>query len=249
MCAECFFAAVCGKGISAMNNKKTQLVKGYFSKGEIILWGTSAGLILLSFCIFDRENFLTLGASIVGVTSLIFAAKGNPAGQALMVLFSLMYGVISYSFRYYGEMVTYLGMTAPMSLFSLGSWLKNPYNGNRSQVKINRLNPCEFIFAALLTGAVTAVFYFVLKFFDTPNLCLSTLSVTTSFAAVYLKFRRSAYYALAYAANDVILIILWILAALSDISYLSVIICFFVFLVNDIYGFINWTRLGRQQNS
>lgn len=238
-----------GKGQLLMNDKNKQSVKDYFSKGELILWGTSTGLILLSFCIFDRENFLTLGASIVGVTSLIFAAKGNPAGQALMVLFSMMYGVISYSFRYYGEMITYLGMTAPMSLFSLVSWLRNPYNGNRSQVKINRLRLREFIFAALLTGAVTAVFYFVLKYFDTPNLWLSTLSVTTSFAAVYLTFRRSAYYALAYAANDIILIILWILAALSDISYLSVIICFCVFLVNDIYGFINWTRLGRQQKS
>ena len=38
-------------------------------------------------------------ASLVGVTSLIFIAKGNPIGQALIVVFSLLYGAISYSFR------------------------------------------------------------------------------------------------------------------------------------------------------
>lgn len=76
-------------------------------------------------------------ASLVGVTSLIFNAKGNPFGQFLMVVFSLLYGIISFTFAYYGEMITYLGMTMPMAIFALISWLKNPYNGNKSEVKVN----------------------------------------------------------------------------------------------------------------
>jgi len=83
---------------------------------------------------------MTLAASLIGVTSLIFNAKGNPIGQFLMVIFSLLYGIISYSFSYYGEMVTYLGMTMPMAIFALVSWLKNPYNGRRSEVKVNELS-------------------------------------------------------------------------------------------------------------
>jgi len=61
----------------------------YFPKGELTLWGGSAGLILVSFFIFDRVNFMTLAASLIGTTSLIFNAKGNPVGQALMIVFSL----------------------------------------------------------------------------------------------------------------------------------------------------------------
>lgn len=102
----------------------------YFSKTEIILWSVSTLLIIISFFIFDRENYLTLLASLIGVTSLIFNAKGNPVGQLLMVIFSILYGIISYSFSYYGEMITYLGMTMPMAVFALISWLRNPYNGN-----------------------------------------------------------------------------------------------------------------------
>lgn len=97
----------------------------YFTKGELALWGGSAGLILVSFFLFDRVNFMTLAASLIGTTSLIFNAKGNPIGQALMILFSLLYGVISYTFSYFGEMITYLGMTGPMALFAYVSWLRN----------------------------------------------------------------------------------------------------------------------------
>lgn len=142
---------------------------------------------------------------------------------------------------------SYLGMTAPMSVFALVSWLRNPYNGNKAEVKVNRLKGREILFMILLTVMVTLLFYAILAAFHTTNLIPSTLSVTTSFLAVTLTFRRSAFYALGYAANDVVLIILWILAARSDGSYLSVVICFTMFLANDIYGFINWSKMQKRQ--
>lgn len=219
----------------------------YFSKGELLLWSLSVLFILVSFFAFDRENYLTLSASIIGATSLIFNAKGNPLGQILIVVFSVLYGIISFTFAYYGEMITYLGMTAPMAVFAFVSWIKNPYNGKKSEVKVNDLKFAEIIFMLLLTAAVTIIFYFILKFFNTANLLPSTLSVTTSFIAVYLTFRRSPYFALAYAANDIVLIVLWLLASLTDISYVSVTVCFIMFLVNDIYGFISWIKMRKRQ--
>lgn len=223
-------------------------LKNYFSKSEIILWLSSVLLIVGSFCIFDRESYLTLTASLIGVTSLIFNAKGNPFGQFLMVIFSLLYGVISYSFNYYGEMITYLGMTMPMAAFALISWLRNPYKKNRSEVKVNSVGKGEILTMTALTAAVTVLFYFILKYFQTANIALSTLSVTTSFVAVYLTFRRSPLFALAYASNDVVLIALWILASLHDVRYVSVVVCFVAFLVNDIYGYISWQKMKKRQS-
>ena len=219
----------------------------YFSAAERILWGVSSILIVLSFCIFDRENFLTLAASLIGVASLIFSAKGNPFGQFLMVIFSVVYGIISYSFAYYGEMLTYLGMTLPMSVFALFSWLKNPYQGMRSQVTVRRINRREILWMWGITAVVTAVFGFILALFNTANLAPSILSVTTSFVAVYLSFRRDPRFALAYAANDVVLIVLWLLASAHDMRYLSVVVCFAAFFANDLYGFLSWRKMERQQ--
>lgn len=232
-----------------MLSKNVKVLLNYFTKGELLLWCISVVLIVVSFLFFDTENFLTLAASLIGVTSLIFNAKGNPFGQFLMVIFSALYGVISFTFAYYGEMVTYLGMTAPMAVFALISWLRNPYDGNKAEVKVNRLKKIEIVFMILLTAVVTCIFYFILAAFRTANLIPSSISVTTSFLAVYLTFRRSAFYAVAYAANDIVLIILWVLATLSNITYLSVVICFVMFLANDIYGFINWSKMQKRQEA
>jgi len=222
-------------------------LKNYFSKVDITLWAFSVLFIIISFCVFDGESYLTLCASLIGVTSLIFNAKGNPFGQLLMVIFSLLYGMISYSFSYYGEMITYLGMTMPMAVFALISWLRNPYKGNKAEVKVNSLTSRENILMWIITVVVTIIFYFILDHFNTANIVPSTISVTTSFIAVYLTFRRSPYFALAYSANDIVLIILWISASMLDIRYISVLVCFVAFLFNDIYGFISWKKMKMRQ--
>ena len=222
-------------------------LREYFSKTEILIWSISSLLAIVSFFLFDRSNFLILSASLIGVTYLILNAKGNPFGQVLVILFSVLYGIISFTFTYYGEMITYLGMTMPMAVFALISWLRKPFNGNRAEVTVGTISKAETVFMIALSAVVTILFYFILQAFHTANILPSTLSVTTSFLAVYLTFRRNSFYAIAYAANDIVLIVLWILASLSDTRYISVVVCFAVFLFNDIYSFFCWQRMKQQQ--
>ena len=224
-------------------------ILGWLSIGEWVLWLVSVVAIVLSFVLFGGGDYLTLVASLIGVTSLIFNAKGNPVGQALMVVFSIMYAIVSLTFRYYGEMLTYLGMTMPMSVIALVSWLKHPYKGNKSQVEVNVISANEWLFMFGLTAIVTFGFYFVLDAFDTANIVPSTISVTTSFIAVYLTFRRSHFYALGYAANDVVLIVLWTMASLQNAVYWSVVVCFVAFLINDLYGFLSWQKMKKRQTA
>lgn len=212
-------------------------LREYFSKTEILIWNISILLVIVSFFMFDRANFLILSVSLIGVTYLILNAKGNPLGQVLVIMFSILYGIISYKFSYYGEMITYLGMTMPMAVFALISWLRNPFNGNRSEVTVGSISKAETVFMIVLSALVTILFYFILQAFNTANIMPSAMSVTTSFLAVYLTFRRNPFYAIAYAANDIVLIVLWLLASLSDTRYISVVVCFAVFLFNDIYSF------------
>lgn len=221
----------------------------YFTKAEIILWCSSVLMIFLSFIISQDSGYLGFISSLIGVTALILCAKGNPLGQVFMIVFCCMYTYISYTFSYYGEMITYACMSLPMAAVSLISWLRHPFKGNKAEVKVNRLKGKEYIVMLVLTVVVTIVFYYILRAFNTANLIPSTFSVTTSFAAAYLTYRRSPYYALWYVANDIVLIVLWTLAAMKDISYVSVIICFVTFLANDIYGFISWRKMEKRQST
>ena len=220
----------------------------YFTRFEKILWIVSVLAIIISFIIFGGDSFLDMIASIIGVSALILCAKGNFIGQILVIIFSTLYGYISYSFSYYGEMITYMCMTLPMAVIALISWLRNPYNGKKTEVKVYKVGPKEIAVMSFCTVIVTMIFYCILSVFNTANIVPSTFSVTTSFVAVYLTYKRSPYFALAYSANDLVLIILWILAGIKDIRYFNMVVCFVIFFINDIYGFISWKKMEKMQD-
>lgn len=211
------------------------------------LWSISMLIVTVSNLVGGSFDVLTLAATWIGITSLIFAAKGNVWAQFLMVAFSILYGIISFRFRYWGEMITYLGMTLPMAVWSAVTWLRNPSAGSKSEVAIRKLEKKHFLFLLVLSIVVTGAFYFILRWLETPNIVFSTLSVTTSFLAASLTMLRSSYYALGYAANDLVLIVLWGLAAAKDPVYIPVIINFMIFFMNDMYGFISWKKRERTQ--
>ena len=216
------------------------------TKFEWGLWISSVVIVTVSFVLYSTD-YLTLTASLIGVTALIFISKGMVFGQILCVVFAVFYGIVSYFFAYYGEMITYLGMSAPIALISAVSWLRHPFEKSE-EVEVNRLTKKQIVIMVILTAGVTGIFYFVLKGLGNANLLLSTVSIATSFVAAYMTFMRSAYYGIGYALNDLVLIGLWAYASTENISYMPMTICFAMFFLNDTYGFINWQRMKKRQN-
>lgn len=213
---------------------------------EKILWIVSMVVVAASYMFSGGEGVLSAIASLIGVTALIFVAKGYVFGQVLTVVFAVFYGIISYFLAYYGEMITYLCMSAPAAMITIVEWLRHPY-ADTKEVKVRRITKWHFLAVVILTILVTVAFYFILGALGNANLIVSTISVTTSFLASALTFLRSPYYALAYAANDIVLIILWVLATMQSVSYLPMVFCFIMFLFNDIYGFYSWKRMENRQ--
>ena len=217
------------------------------TRREWILWGISLVAVLVSNFAAGTVDPVTLAATLIGVTALIFVARGDVWGQILTVVFSILYSITSWHFAYYGEIITYLCMSAPIAAASVVTWLKHPYKKDRNEVKIHHLSPRGFILLFIATVIVTVAFYFILGALGTTNLIVSTFSVSTSFLAASLLMFRSSYYAIAYAANDVVLIILWVLASFDDPSYIPMVVNFAAFLANDLYGFLSWKAREKKQ--
>ena len=213
---------------------------------EWALWMVSVAVVAGTYIGFQAGDALSLIASLIGVTALIFVAKGHVLGQLLSIVFAVFYGGISWELRYYGEVITYLCMTAPMALLALITWLRNPYKDS-AEVTVHRLTGRQWLIMGIATALTTAALYFILRAVGNAAPIVRTLSITTSFVASYLTAMRSPYYALAYAANDLVLIVLWVIAALADIANVPMVACFVMFFLNDMYGFINWRRMEKRQ--
>lgn len=156
-------------------------------------------------------------------------------GSLLIIILS---NVLSVSFDLLTLIASCIGVTTI-------TWIRNP-SASGKEVEIQTLtikHVCMLILSAVI---VTAVFFQILAALNTPNIIFSTISVTTSFFAASLTMLRSSYYAVGYAANDIVLIVLWGLAALKDSRYISVIVIFVIFFFYDLYGFVSWKQRERK---
>ena len=219
-----------------------------FTKFEWALWIFSLTAISVSFFAVRSTDYANLATSLLGVTALIFAAKGDVFGMIIMITFSLIYAFVSFTAHYYGETIIYVCMQLPSSITSLISWLKHPSDKGTAEVKIGKFDKKHLFILVPSVIAITTAFYFILDAFGTANQIVSTISVATSFTALYLMILRVPAYALAFILNDIVLIVLWSTASAGNLGYLSLVVCFSVFLINDTYTFICWTRRMRAQS-
>ena len=96
------------------------------SPGERGLWLFSVAVVALAGVLGGQTTAAGVLGPVIGVTALIYIARGAVLGQVLMVVFSLVYGYLSFQCQYYGEMVTYMGMTGPISAMTVVTWLRHP---------------------------------------------------------------------------------------------------------------------------
>lgn len=218
------------------------------TKFEWALWIFSLVTIITSFFAVGNTQYANLAASLLGVTSLIFAARGDAFGMVLMIAFSALYATVSFFAKYYGETIIYMFMQLPCAVTSLISWLRHPTGKGAAEVKIGKFSKKHIFIIVPLVAGVTTAAYFTLRAFDTANLIVSTISVATSLTALYLMILRIPAYALAFILNDLVLITLWGVACATSLDYLSLTVCFSIFLLNDTYTFICWTKRKKRQS-
>ena len=216
------------------------------TKFETCLCLVSVLVIVIGFCFAQEKDVLNLVSSLIGVISLIYIAKGNLFGEILSLIFGLLYAFISYQNRLFSELITYGFMYVPLTIATIVTWFRHPYKDEKT-VEITKTSLKLFLLIVLLGFIVTIIFYFLLKYLNTPSLYVSTFSILTSFIASALVILRSPYYALAFALNDIVLIILWTISTISNVQNITILLCFVVFFFNDIYGFIAWNNRFKKQ--
>ena len=226
---------------------------GKWTLFEILFLSFSVIAITLCFALGIDKNVFSYIVSLVGIVSVIMIAKGLVIAPMINLVYCVLYSILSIFQHYYGEAIIYIGLMMPIYVFSIISWIKNRNKDRQDVVSINKIKGMEYLYLSLVTIAATVGFYFLLKAMNTSELIISTLSLISSAVASYLMLRRCSYYAIGFIVNDIILIALWSMVVVSNgMGYLPSVLCFCIFLINDVYGFIHWKieehRQGKSEN-
>ena len=216
-----------------------------WTKFEIVFLFVGTLLALILTPIFNGTIIDLLYTLLYFWTALLLA-KGKYSCYIIGIISTFFYAYVSYTNSYYGEIIISMGCTLPLMIVGLVNWLKHQDNTNT--VIIKEITKKELILVLISQVIMFGGYYYLLKYFNTSNLFVSTLSIVASLIATYLTARRSEYGFVGFIINDLILITLWGLPVITgNLSLIPVLLCPMLLLVNDIYGVYNWKRLKEKQ--
>jgi len=220
-----------------------KLFKDWTKFELILLLGGMIALVVSG--ILCNSTLLTIICSITGIMCALTQAKGKVISQFIGLILVVIYSIISYQNKYYGEVLIYIFIMLPLFISGIISWLKN-INNDTNIVKENELSKREWIILTSISLVLFIGLYYLLKYFNTKQLFISTLSMVTSLFATYLVARRSKYGFLFYIGNDIILFILWGLPVIQgNLLLIPMLINPLINLINDTYGWISWNRRNK----
>ena len=223
------------------------ILKNWTKLENSLLFGSIIIVSLIG--IIYKSDLLTMSCSIVGIITALLLAKGKNLGQVFGVLITLLYSVVSFKNKFYGEVIIYIFLMLPMYIVGIISWMKHQ-NKITNSVEINKITNREWIIIFIVTVIIFIAVYFLLKIFNTSEILVSTFSVIASIFAVYLQIRRSRFSFYFYVINDLILIILWgIPVVKGNFLLLPMLFNPIINLINDSYGIINWRNLEKIQKN
>jgi len=212
-----------------------------WSKFEITLLLTSIIVVIIS-GVFAKSNLLVIMSSIAGVSCALTQAKGKVISQFIGVILVGLYSVLSFQNRYYGEVLIYIFIMLPLFIGGIISWIKN-VNKETDTVNKNELKIVEWIVLTIVASVTFIGLYYLLKYFNTSQLFVSTLSMVTSLFATYLVARRSKFGFLFYMGNDIIMLILWgVPVVLGNLTLIPMMVNPIINFINDTYGWRSWNK-------
>ena len=221
------------------------MLKDWNKLEKVLLFGS---IILVSIvAIIFKSDLLTTICSIEGIITALLLAKGKNLGQVFGVIITILYSIVSFKNKFYGEVIIYIVLMLPMYIIGIISWARHQ-NKKTNTVDVNKIDSKEWFLVFIVSIIVFISIYFLLKSFNTNELIISTISVVASLFAVYLQIRRSRFSFYFYIINDLILIALWgIPVIIGNLLILPMVFNPIINLINDSFGVYNWKKLEKKQ--
>lgn len=199
--------------------------------------------------IICNSSLLTIICSIAGILCALTQAKGKVISQFIGLLIVVLYSILSFQNKFYGEVIIYVFIMFPLFISGIISWIKN-LNKETNTVNENKLYKKEWILLTIISIVLFVLLYYLLKYFNTSQLLVSTLSLVTSLFATYLVSRRSKYGFLFYIGNDIILFILWGGQVVKgNFALIPILVNPIINFINDSYAWKSWNKREKREEN
>lgn len=203
------------------------------------VWNILAIAGMIGACIVTNATPMTWALSMVGIMFVLGVSTGNKYAQILGAILVAMYGYLSYSAGFYGNMAVNLAIILPMQLYGAYQWVRT---SDTNGVVVRPLRPNQRIGVGASAVALSIIGVLLCMVFGS-NLPvhdgISSALVIVATLLMVLRCKEQWYLWIPYNTLECIM---WFFAASLAPEILAVFVMRVIFLINSIIGYYNWSK-------
>ncbi|MDR3296434.1 MAG: nicotinamide riboside transporter PnuC [Clostridiales Family XIII bacterium] len=210
-----------------------------------LAWLLVFGLTALWITLVTGDNLFGFVVFLSGVLCVVLVAKGSILNYPAGVVNTLGYAWIALHNGLYGEAGLNLIFYFPMNFVGFFLWRRHTAGGI---VKMRALRPGTALIFAIGCAVLVAALGFGLSLIPSQNTpYIDAATNVLSVAATLLMVRRYREQWICYIALNVLTVTMWaVRMANGSPDGLLMIVMWSAYLVNSVYGWLNWSKGARE---
>lgn len=211
----------------------------YFNGFE---WTLIIGMLLANIITGGFAEPIGAICSITGVLCVVLVAKGKLSNFLFGFVNVTLYIFIAWGAKLYGEVMLNTLYYLPVNILGYWIWKRNM---NGEEVKAKLLTMKAKIFGSI--GCVIAVFAYgcFLSSLGGNTPFLDSTSTVLSIIAQLLMLSMFAEQWILWIVVNIVSVAMWVIpASTGDAAAISMVIMWGAYLINAIYGYINWKKMA-----
>lgn len=206
-----------------------------------IFWILFATAVILGLSLYWKEGALELIMALTGVWCVILTGKGKRSSFLLGTVNSVLYAIVAFSAKYYGEVMLNALYYVPMNVVGWFVWKKH-MNDDTGEVIKKRLPIKKGLLVFAGTGLAIAGYGMILARIGGQLPYVDSMSTVVSVVAQVLSIWRLTEQWVLWIVVDIVTVIMWAVDFARGGETVATLAMWSIYLLNAVIMFIRWYR-------
>ena len=206
-----------------------------------VVWLFSACAVIAALSVYWHDTVMGIISATTGVACVVCTGKGKLSAYIFGAVNVILYAIISFHARYYGEVMLNTLYYFPMQFYGFYVWNRH-MNKETHEVEKKRMTKAgrgKLVFA---TAAGTAAYGFVLKALGGALPFVDALSTVASVVAMVISVKMYMEQWIIWIVVDVVTVIMWAAAFANGNESMATLLMWVVYLGNAIIMYFKWAK-------
>ena len=205
-----------------------------------IAWMIFCSFAIIILSLILKDNLLGIISALTSTWYALWAGKGKVSCYFFGIINSFCYGLISYQYQLFGEVMLNWGYYFPMMFVGLFFWKK--HLNQHQEIYKTKLNIKGRLILAAASAVGIIVYAALLNFIGGRTPGLDSLTTVLSVAAMIMTVKRCAEQWFLWTVVNVASIIMWLKIFMAEGGAIASLLMWCIALANGIIFYFQWAK-------